>query len=423
MPPLDNTTANSTPMFGDLKEILPILQRQEKELKSKIPSTFIADIPTPSKDFSDFLITGKKYLKTRASKALSFLQDTEVALANKTPEPLLKYGKRFGENLEQNFSTKMSPEKMKEQTLNFTPMGMAKVVKPILGAVAKEAPSILRKLGDYVYHTTSVSNASKIRRGGLQPASGKYGRGVYFAPTQEFTGGYGSLEGAMIRVKRSNLPKNFQEFPEQGWSEDSIPSSLVEVSTDGGKSWKPGQGFAHPSTGKAKIGTILGGAGVATAASIFGKKEDSKSPEMFPSKSNFDEQDFTKRLVNVENGVATSTGENLYDVIGVTGDIGKYQASPRTIKDWSKTWLNKQYTPEQFRKDPQAQEAFYKEFLAVVKKHELTPEQAAIAWHSGWGELGTGVGTKEKRHQIFTDSINKRMQSPENQRYLSIFNR
>lgn len=94
-------------------------------------------------------------------------------------------------------------------------------------------------MDNFVYHTTSPQALESIKKNGLKPSSGQYGKGVYFAPTIEETGGYGSAKGAMIRVNRSNLPKDFQEFPDQGWTPSTVPKESVEYSIDNGKTWNP----------------------------------------------------------------------------------------------------------------------------------------------------------------------------------------
>lgn len=92
---------------------------------------------------------------------------------------------------------------------------------------------------DFVYHTTSEKAVEKIKNEGLKPSKdGQYGPGVYFAPSEAKTGGYGSAEGAMLRVNRKKLPEDFQEWPgEQGWTEKGIPPEAIEIKQADG-SWK-----------------------------------------------------------------------------------------------------------------------------------------------------------------------------------------
>ncbi len=102
-----------------------------------------------------------------------------------------------------------------------------------------EAATPVETAAEYRYHTTSIENLKSIEQFGLRPRPGQYGKGVYFAPTIEGTKAWGSPESAMIRVKKKNLPKDYDEFPEQGWTENSVPPSAMEVSIDNGKTWSP----------------------------------------------------------------------------------------------------------------------------------------------------------------------------------------
>ena len=107
---------------------------------------------------------------------------------------------------------------------------------------------------DYVYHTTSPKNLESIKKQGLKPTEGQYGRGVYFAPTEVKTGGYGSSEGVMTRVNRKNLPDDFQEWPgEQGWTNNTIPPEAIEYKKPG-ESWKP---LVPESESYRSVGEIL----------------------------------------------------------------------------------------------------------------------------------------------------------------------
>ena len=123
--------------------------------------------------------------------------------------------------------------------VNAIPSTLDMDVKKLEGMKVKAGLSIEDVSKQYRYHTTSPKNLERIAKEGLNPSEGQYGRGVYFAPTIEKTGGYGSAEGAMIRVKRGDLPKDYDEFPEQGWTEKNVSPEKLEVSVDGGKSWKP----------------------------------------------------------------------------------------------------------------------------------------------------------------------------------------
>lgn len=146
---------------------------------------------------------------------------------------------------------------------------------------------------------------------------------------------------------------------------------------------------------------------------LFGNKSEIRRKDY-----SFDRTDFTNRIVGVENQALVASGGDVYKSIGSTGDLGKYQASPATLADWSKAWLGKTYTKDQFMNDPKAQDTFFNEFQNMAEKYKLTPEEAAVAWHSGWGELGN---TSTDRLQKFKNGLAERMQTEENKRYLNKF--
>lgn len=136
-------------------------------------------------------------------------------------------------------------------------------------------------------------------------------------------------------------------------------------------------------------------------------------------KYEFNRDVFQTGILHAENRGAIERGDNLYEVIGETGDLGKYQVNPEVLKDWSGVWLDRNYTPEEFLKDPEAQEEFFNQFQDVVERYKLTPEEAAITWHRGWGELGTGDRkTREKR---FRDKLKQLMKEDKSKEYLSSF--
>lgn len=196
------------------------------------------------------------------------------------------------------------------------------------------------------------------------------------------------------------------------WELDTVPFAKNPV-------------LAH---GKAALGTIFAGAGAgAGVASMFSTSESTYQREAPTSvfeggeqkqRYSFDEEDFRNRIVYTENRGAPE--EELYTTIGVTGDLGKYQANPQTVKEWSEAWLGQKYTPKEFLSDPEAQERFFGEFMRVAKRLELTPEEAAVAWHTGWGELGTG--SRETRDSRFREKLFEKMETPVGKRYVSIFN-
>jgi len=132
---------------------------------------------------------------------------------------------------------------------------MVRVIKKKIEAISKktqgqssEPVTLAEKLkagrldldnDEYVYHATGKKNIEGIRGGGLQPHLGQYGKGVYFGPSIHKTLGYGGPDEVIMRVKRSNLPKDYQEWPnEQGWTPSKIPLKDIEISMDMGKTWK-----------------------------------------------------------------------------------------------------------------------------------------------------------------------------------------
>ena len=134
----------------------------------------------------------------------------------------------------------------------------------------------------------------------------------------------------------------------------------------------------------------------------------------------FDRNDFSGRIARVETSTTTDSGSESYGVVGMTGDLGKYQVNPRTLKSWSEAWLGKRYTKQEFLNDPRAQEKFFNEFMNMVEKYALTPDEAAITWHRGWGELGSG---DEDRIQKFKEKLKSIIADPISQKYLAKFNK
>lgn len=137
---------------------------------------------------------------------------------------------------------------------------------------------------------------------------------------------------------------------------------------------------------------------------------------------NFKGDVFDKGLLYVENRGNMDKGDEIYKTVGEqTGDLGKYQVKPATLKDWSKSWLGKEYTPEEFLNDPEAQEEFKNQFKSVAERLDLTPEEAAITWHRGFGILGSGEGTREERDKKFRKYLENVMKEDESQEYLNSF--
>ncbi len=195
---------------------------------------------------------------------------------------------------------------------------------------------------------------------------------------------------------------------------------------------KGGQQKPNMEAGFITPKTAIFGAGLTGAGSLLTKikknKKDKKIEQVpqplkpVETKNTFDRQDFSQRIVGIENEGELARGENVYKTIGVTGDLGKYQVSPQTLKSWSKAWLNKEYTPQEFLNDPEAQEKFFNNFLDVVERLQLTPEEAAITWHMGWGELGN-MKPREVRDREFRQGLTERMKTNTAKNYLSKFSK
>ena len=113
-----------------------------------------------------------------------------------------------------------------------------------------------------------------------------------------------------------------------------------------------------------------------------------------------DNELFRKGITYNETRGVVAAGKEPYKAIGPTKDIGKYQVSPSNLSAWSKSWLGKKYTPEEFKNDPAAQEKFFTEFLRVKDKYDVTNEEAAIMWHRGYGVLGFKGSFEEKKQQL-----------------------
>jgi len=149
-------------------------------------------------------------------------------------------------------------------------------------------------------------------------------------------------------------------------------------------------------------------------------EQEVRPEKLDTSAYSFDDDSFRKGILHAENRGPAGRGENLYEVEGKTGDLGKYQVEPETLKLWSPYWLGKQYTPEEFKKSPKAQEEFFNQFLAVVERYQLTPEEAAVTWHKGWGQLGTGP--RETREKRFRAKLKELMEDEGSQKYLLSYN-
>lgn len=130
---------------------------------------------------------------------------------------------------------------------------------------------------------------------------------------------------------------------------------------------------------------------------ILSKKRKPKEPVAPVEKEySFNEELFDESIIYNENRGALARGDNLYEEEGETGDLGKYQTSPDLLSLYSKKWLGKKYTPTEYLKDPEAQEAFFKRFKEdVVKVYKLNEREASVAWHNGFGAIGFSYQTDE----------------------------
>lgn len=90
-----------------------------------------------------------------------------------------------------------------------------------------------------------------------------------------------------------------------------------------------------------------------------------------------------------------------------TRAIGKYQVMSFNVPQWTKEALGRSYTPEEFRNDPQAQEAVFKHKFSEYS-NKFGPSGAAGAWFAGPGgrnnmgakdQLGTSVASYRGRFE------------------------
>jgi|SRR3990167_2239935 len=149
-----------------------------------------------------------------------------------------------------------------------------------------------------------------------------------------------------------------------------------------------------------------------TIKSVVNKPIVYEKPEV--KQPSFDRKDFARRIRRVETGEASE--EQATTTVGVTGDLGTYQANPKTLKDWGEAWLGKKYTSKEFLNNKEAQHTFFNEFMNVAERYNLAPEEAAVAWHRGWGELGTGP--RETREQRFRKRLQEMMNEDISKSYL-----
>ena len=136
-----------------------------------------------------------------------------------------------------------------------------------------------RPVSSHVYHATSNENLEKIKRDGyLRPNVGQYGKHIYFTDSHDKAlSSEARAIDAVIRLKRSDLPSDYDEFPDQGYTADKIPISKLQYSRDGRvwynfptkiKAGGPGSGcnpeVAEPRCGRPSDGISGGGITEAT---------------------------------------------------------------------------------------------------------------------------------------------------------------
>ena len=232
-----------------------------------------------------------------------------------------------------------------------------------------------------------------------------------------------TVPGSWWKIK---IPKEHSKLPIEAFG----GFAGIEQDEEGGMGFSPEKaalGFAGMSTMRGDMKKFLlpiAGITAATAPLFISskttyKKQDAKSLNIEQKTNTFDRESVANRIRHIETqGISD---EQAITTVGITGDLGKYQVNPKSLKDWSKLWLGKKYTPEEFLNDPEAQEQFFDEFLNVAERYNLTPDEAAVSWHRGWGELGQGQrSTKEKR---FRNRLTQMMTEETSQRYLEKFNR
>lgn len=147
------------------KQLTPEQERDRKLAESlRAPLSFAVQSPITMANSTPAIMAQPRPIQSSTPSIFTNISNVVnkgmQSIASKTPEPLLKYGERFGKNMAANFSTNIAPEKIGEQALNFTPIGMAKAVKPILNTVIKETPPAFKGLKDL---STSIVEKLKGR--------------------------------------------------------------------------------------------------------------------------------------------------------------------------------------------------------------------------------------------------------------------
>jgi hypothetical protein len=71
-------------------------------------------------------------------------------------------------------------------------------------------------------------------------------------------------------------------------------------------------------------------------------------------------------------------------------DLGKYQVNTDTLKTYSKKFLGKEVSKEEFLSDPNLQEKFFaKAIMHLVKLGVKNYDTLLALWHKGWGDISS----------------------------------
>jgi hypothetical protein len=96
-------------------------------------------------------------------------------------------------------------------------------------------------------------------------------------------------------------------------------------------------------------------------------------------------------MTNYGNAIASVESGGRYDIVGPTHPklgraLGKYQVMESNLPEWSRRYLGREYTPEEFLASEKAQDDLFNgRFGEYVQKHG--PEGAARAWFAGEGGM------------------------------------
>jgi len=226
--------------------------------------------------------------------------------------------------------------------------------------------------------------------------------------------------------------KDVQKFLKKNYDAKMVTDdkgvTWIQLDVNPSLAKEPVQAFG--TVGTSPLFTIAGTTGaVSLGAALMKKKPEPKpapapepvQPVEKPEPKKPTDDNIRNGFIQSENRGARDRGENLYESIGEeTSDLGKYQVHPETLEEWGELWLDKAYTPEEFLKDPEAQEEFMNQFIAVAKRYKLTPEDTAIVWHKGWGALGDQKPFEEK-NRLLKEHIARQKKNEDVLKYVEHF--